>query len=170
MESGRYAVLTLLFAVLQIAENSCSSRKRLKMLEVRRNYPSFAASNSKTYAVNYAVLVGVINNFVRNSQIGFVQENGWIASLPAEDFIVTDRMLSSFPCIQISQVRLEQARAMVSDECGDGFIDECRLIVENKCASIRNGHQSDLRILRKRIPRVLKGHFEKCICRIGQEL
>jgi len=76
MESGKYAVITLFFAVLQIAENSCSSRKRLKMLEVRRNYPSFAASNSKTYAVNYAVLVGVINNFVRNSQIGFVQENG----------------------------------------------------------------------------------------------
>ena len=76
MESGRYAVLTLLFAVLQIAENSCNSRKRLKMLEVRRDYPSFVASNSNTYAVNYAVLAGVINNFVRNSQIGFVQENG----------------------------------------------------------------------------------------------
>src|SRR5215813_10540548 len=38
MESGKYAVITLFFAVLQIAENSCSSRKRLKMLEVRRNY------------------------------------------------------------------------------------------------------------------------------------
>lgn len=70
MKSGKYAAVTLFLAVPQIAAKSCNSRKRLKMLDVTRNYPSFAAPNSKTYAVNYAVLVCTRSTAMHSAQGG----------------------------------------------------------------------------------------------------